>query len=165
MAGLLAVGLAGGASGQAREDFANACAPLISLSTMTPPPGEEGNVVRTLQTITAGIAKTNADLIVSAYAEGARIQNFPRLLGDAGSPASREELRRMYGAYFTNVPEWAVVFTPVVVSVKESRATASARARFVLPPGSGRDTYNASVTWKLARGEDGWRITEERYQE
>lgn len=175
LAGLMVLGLAAGAAGQARTDFANACAPLISLATMTPPPGETGEVVRRLQTIAVGIARSEADVIVSAYADGARIENFPRLLPDRGvaegrAPGHRalmgkEELRRAYGAYFQNVPEAAVVFTQVTVSVQGAQAVASARARFILPPGSGRDAHTATVTWKLARGLDGWRIVEERYQD
>ncbi|MBI2879491.1 MAG: nuclear transport factor 2 family protein [Candidatus Rokubacteria bacterium] len=172
--GLLLVGLAAGAGGQPREDFANVCAPLISLSTMTPPPGDAGEVVRALQTIAAGIAKGDADLIVSAYADTARVENFPSLLGARGPVAldrgrhpsmSKEELRRIYRAYFRDFPEAAIVFTRVNVSVQGAHATVSARARFVLPPGSGRDTHTATVVWRLARGGDGWRITEERYQE
>jgi len=174
--GLWLVGLAAGAGGQTREDFANVCAPLVSLSTMTPPPGDAGEVVRALQTITAGIAKGDADLIVSAYADTARVENFPSLLGDRGPVAldrgrhplmGKEELRRIYRAYFRDFPEAAIVFTRVNVSVQGAHATASARARFVLPPGSGRDTHTATATvaWRLARGGEGWRITEERYQE
>mgnify|MGYP001618148422 FL=1 len=175
LAGLVALGLAAGAAGHTRDDFANACSPLIMLSTMTPPPGERGNVVRRLQTIAAGIAESNADLIVSAYADGARIENFPKALRQrvsAGMPGSgrgrlvsKDELRDIYQAYFKDFPESAIVFTQVRVSVKGVRASASAHARFVLPPGSGRDTHNATVIWTLARQDDGWRITEERYHE
>lgn len=174
-AGLVVLGLVAGVAGQTRDDFANVCAPLISLSTMTPPPGETGNVVRRLQTIAAGIAKSNADLIVSAYSERARIENFPMFLGERGSRAvpdqgahpviGKDGLRRVYRAYFENFPNAAVVFTRVNVSVEGTHAAASARARFVLPPGSGRDTYTATVTWKLARQADGWTIADERYQE
>lgn len=172
LAGLVTFGLAAGAA-QTLDDFANACSPLVSLSTMIPPPGDKGDVVRKLQTVAVGIAQGNADVIVSAYAEAARIENFPRLLGDrAGALVSgrdlvmsKDELRRIYQAYFQNFPQSAIVFTRVSVSVQEGYATASAHARFVLLPGSGHDTHNTTVTWKLAREQDGWRIIEERYQE
>ena len=167
LAGLVARGLAASAAGQTRDDFANACAPLITLLSMSPPPGEQGNVVRRLQAIAAGIAQENVDLIVSAYAEGARVENFPRLLSadDRNHLMTKDQLRRTYRAYFENFPGAAVVFTHVTVSVKGSHALASARARFVLPPGQGRDTFNATVTWTLAKQKDGWTITEERYRE
>jgi len=77
----------------------------------------------------------------------------------------KDGLRQIYRAYFEKFPNAAVVFTRVNVSVKGAHALASARARFVLPPGSGRDTYTATVTWKLARQPNGWTITDEGYQE
>jgi hypothetical protein len=123
---LVVLGLSVGAAGQPRDDFAHACAPLISLSTMTPPAGDEGRIVTALQTISAGIAEGNADVIASVYSSEARIENFPRLLGHPAPPgafpgdrrhrAGKEELREAYRAYFQSFPEAAVVFTRVTVA-------------------------------------------------